>query len=132
MLMASPSPSVRCRQGSPREDYLKAYADPVGELINSYIPHGTHGDMDRYLYDPLRNARKAIQLGILRHEAHLLVEFLHKIPRRNTAEFAELVERERDVTVTKNGCEVFHCLSEEQYRAMQDEVKDGCNPASDG
>ena len=32
------------------EDYLKAYADPVGELINSYIPHGTHGDMDRYLY----------------------------------------------------------------------------------
>lgn len=35
------------------EDYLKAYADPVGELINSYIPHGAHGDMDRYLYDPL-------------------------------------------------------------------------------
>ena len=35
------------------EDYLKAYADQVGELINSYIPHGTHGDMDRYLYDPL-------------------------------------------------------------------------------
>ena len=35
------------------EDYLKAYADPVGELINSYIPHGPHGDMDRYLYDPL-------------------------------------------------------------------------------
>ena len=32
------------------EDYLKAYADPVGELINSYIPHGAHGDMDRYLY----------------------------------------------------------------------------------
>ena len=25
---------------------------------------------------------------------------------KNTAEFAELVERERDVTVTKNGCEV--------------------------
>ena len=25
------------------EDYLKAYADPVGELINSYIPHGAHG-----------------------------------------------------------------------------------------
>ena len=35
------------------EDCLKAYADPVGELINSYIPHGAHGDMDRYLYDPL-------------------------------------------------------------------------------
>ena len=30
--------------------------------------------------------------------------------------------RVRDVTVTKNGWEVFHCLSEEQYRAMQDEV----------
>ena len=26
---------------------------------------------------------------------------------KNTAEFAELVERERDVTVTKNGCEIF-------------------------
>lgn len=22
------------------EDYLKCYADPVGELINSYIPRG--------------------------------------------------------------------------------------------
>ena len=41
---------------------------------------------------------------------------------KNTAKFAELVERERDVTVTKNGCEIFHCLSDEQYRAMQDEV----------
>ena len=35
------------------EAYLKCYADPVGELINSYIPHGTHDDMDRYLYNPL-------------------------------------------------------------------------------
>lgn len=35
------------------ESYLKSYADPVGELINSYIPRGTHGDMDRYLYGPL-------------------------------------------------------------------------------
>ncbi len=35
------------------EAYLRSYADPVGELINSYIPHGTHGDMDRYLYGPL-------------------------------------------------------------------------------
>ncbi|KAB1648698.1 polyprenyl synthetase family protein [Adlercreutzia muris] len=35
------------------ESYLKSYADPVGELINSYIPHGGHGDMDRYLYGPL-------------------------------------------------------------------------------
>ena len=35
------------------EAYLRSYADPVGELVNSYIPHGTHGDMDRYLYGPL-------------------------------------------------------------------------------
>ena len=35
------------------EDYLKCYADPVGELINSYIPRGSHGDMDQYLYNPL-------------------------------------------------------------------------------
>ncbi|MCI8425861.1 MAG: polyprenyl synthetase family protein, partial [Adlercreutzia sp.] len=35
------------------EDYLVTYAEPVGELINSYIPQGTHPDMDRYLYDPL-------------------------------------------------------------------------------
>ncbi len=35
------------------EEYLNCYADKVGELINSYIPRGTHPDMDRYLYDPL-------------------------------------------------------------------------------
>lgn len=35
------------------EAYLRSYADSVGELVNSYIPHGTHGDMDRYLYGPL-------------------------------------------------------------------------------
>ena len=35
------------------ESYLKSFADPVGELINSYIPQGSHGDMDRYLYAPL-------------------------------------------------------------------------------
>ncbi len=35
------------------EAYLKCYADPVGELINSYIPRGSHGDMDQYLYTPL-------------------------------------------------------------------------------
>ena len=36
------------------EDYLDLYADRVGDLVNSYIPEGTHPDMDRYLYDPLR------------------------------------------------------------------------------
>ncbi len=35
------------------EEYLATYAQPVGELINSYLPHGTHPDMDAYLYDPL-------------------------------------------------------------------------------
>lgn len=41
---------------------------------------------------------------------------------KSTAEFTALVERERDVTVTKNGYSAFHCLSEEQYQLMQDEV----------
>lgn len=41
---------------------------------------------------------------------------------KNTAAFSDLVERERDVTVTKNGYEVFHCLSGDQYRVLQEEV----------
>lgn len=36
------------------EEYLDRYAVHVGELVNGYIPHGTHEDMDRYLYGPLR------------------------------------------------------------------------------
>lgn len=36
------------------DDYLNLYHDEVGNLINSYIPTGTHEDMDRYLYTPLR------------------------------------------------------------------------------
>lgn len=35
------------------EEYLDVYAQQVGELINTYIPRGSHPDMDRYLYDPL-------------------------------------------------------------------------------
>ena len=35
------------------DDYLNLYADRVGELVNAYIPKGSHPDMDRYLYDPL-------------------------------------------------------------------------------
>lgn len=35
------------------EEYLTSYADKVGEMINSYIPRGSHPDMDAYLYDPL-------------------------------------------------------------------------------
>ena len=36
------------------EEYLDKYADKVGQLVNSYIPVGTHPDMDKYLYGPLR------------------------------------------------------------------------------
>jgi len=35
------------------EEYLDCYAEKVGDLVNTYIPHGTHPDMDRYLYKPL-------------------------------------------------------------------------------
>ena len=35
------------------EEYLSLYAAQVGDLINEYIPVGTHPDMDRYLYEPL-------------------------------------------------------------------------------
>jgi len=35
------------------EEYLNSYAAQVGELINSYIPTGSHPDMDKYLYGPL-------------------------------------------------------------------------------
>ena len=36
------------------EGYLMAYADQVGDLVNTYLPAGTHPDMDRYLYTPLK------------------------------------------------------------------------------
>ena len=35
------------------EDYLDQYAGTVGDMVNSYIPKGTHPDMDKYLYGPL-------------------------------------------------------------------------------
>ncbi len=35
------------------EEYLDIYAPQVGKLVNSYIPRGTHDDINRYLYDPL-------------------------------------------------------------------------------
>ena len=35
------------------EQYLTSYADRVGDLVNSFIPKGTHADMDRYLSQPL-------------------------------------------------------------------------------
>ena len=35
------------------EEYLDRFADRVGEIINGFIPSGSHPDMNRYLYDPL-------------------------------------------------------------------------------
>ena len=35
------------------EQYLDQYAGTVGDMVNEFIPHGTHPDMDRYLYGPL-------------------------------------------------------------------------------
>lgn len=35
------------------EEYLDRYANRVGDIVNAYIPHGTHPDMDKYLYSPL-------------------------------------------------------------------------------
>ena len=35
------------------EEYLDSYAETVGDLVNTFIPRGTHPDMDTYLYDPL-------------------------------------------------------------------------------
>ena len=35
------------------EEYLERYADRVGDLVNAYIPRGSHPDMDRYLYKPM-------------------------------------------------------------------------------
>lgn len=35
------------------EDYLTRYADRIGDLVNSFIPKGSHADIDKYLYTPL-------------------------------------------------------------------------------
>ena len=35
------------------EEYLDRYASRVGDVVNAYIPHGSHPDMDKYLYAPL-------------------------------------------------------------------------------
>ena len=35
------------------EEYLGRYANAVGDVVNSFIPKGSHPDMDRYLYSPL-------------------------------------------------------------------------------
>lgn len=35
------------------EEYLDRYAARVGDLVNGFIPKGSHPDMDKYLYAPL-------------------------------------------------------------------------------
>jgi len=35
------------------EDYLQRFAPVVGDMVNTFIPRGTHPDMDKYLYGPL-------------------------------------------------------------------------------
>ena len=35
------------------EDYLERCADSVGDAVNTFIPKGSHPDMDRYLYGPV-------------------------------------------------------------------------------
>lgn len=35
------------------ETYLNMFADKAGEVINTFIPRGSHPDMDKYLYAPL-------------------------------------------------------------------------------
>lgn len=41
---------------------------------------------------------------------------------KDTAKFAALVEEKRDVTVTKNGYDSLHCLSNEEYQVLKDEA----------
>jgi len=40
------------------EEYLNSYAEKVGDLVNEFIPRGSHVDMDRYLYAPLAEYSK--------------------------------------------------------------------------
>ena len=35
------------------QEYLDRYAEKIGDVVNQFIPRGTHADMDRYLYDPM-------------------------------------------------------------------------------
>ncbi len=40
---------------------------------------------------------------------------------KNTSSFVSLVQKERDVTVTKNGYSAIHCLCEEEYKLLKEE-----------
>ncbi|PWM60618.1 MAG: type II toxin-antitoxin system Phd/YefM family antitoxin [Subdoligranulum variabile] len=41
---------------------------------------------------------------------------------KSTSTFVDLVERESEVTVTKNGREAMHCMSDERYQALCQEA----------
>lgn len=41
---------------------------------------------------------------------------------KNTSAFTELVQAAGDVIVTKNGYDAMHCLSIEEFSALQEEV----------
>ena len=41
---------------------------------------------------------------------------------KSTSAFVELVERESEITVTKNGREAMHCMSDQRYRAIREEA----------
>lgn len=58
------------------ERYLNRYADLAGQVINTFIPTGTHPDMDRYLYDPLTAYS---QNGGKRHRPLICVAAAHAV-----------------------------------------------------
>lgn len=41
---------------------------------------------------------------------------------KSTSTFVDLVESESEVTVTKNGREAIHCMSNERYQALRQEA----------
>lgn len=41
---------------------------------------------------------------------------------KSTSTFVDLVERESEVTVTKNGREAMHCMSDDRYQALCQEA----------
>lgn len=41
---------------------------------------------------------------------------------KDTAAFTALVNEEREVTVTKNGYDAIHCMSDDYYRIVQEEI----------
>lgn len=50
---SAPADPVDDGSASLFEAYLGRYADKAGEVINAFIPTGSHPDMEKYLYGPL-------------------------------------------------------------------------------